>query len=224
MQYEKYSSIYKEHFPFWKELSENDREYICKNSATKNYNKGNNIYNGSDAGGVIYLKKGCLRVYMISEDGKEMTLMRIHENDFCILSASFIAEPISFDVFVDAEIDSECYYINGDAFERINNKYPQARIFALETTVESFSNMMWILQQILFLSLDKRLAIFLLDEINRTQTDTVMLTHSLIAKYMGSAREAVSRMLKYFENEGIVELSRRGVKIVNKIRLRELTQ
>ena len=137
---------------------------------------------------------------------------------------SFIAEPISFDVFVDAEIDSECYYINGDAFERINNKYPQARIFALETTVESFSNMMWILQQILFLSLDKRLAIFLLDEINRTQTDTVMLTHSLIAKYMGSAREAVSRMLKYFENEGIVELSRRGVKIVNKIRLRELTQ
>ncbi|MBE6823763.1 MAG: Crp/Fnr family transcriptional regulator [Ruminococcaceae bacterium] len=224
MKYEAYSEIYKERFPFWDTLSDIDKEYLCKNTATKIFDKGSKIYDGNDVGGVIFLIKGSLRVYMISEDGKELTLMRIHKNELCILSASFIAQPISFDVFVDAEEQSECYYINGDAFERINNNYPQARVYALETTVESFSNIMWIMQQILFMSMDKRLAIFLLDEINRTQTNTVMLTHSLIAKYMGSAREVVSRMLKYFENEGIVELSRRGVKILDKKRLFELTQ
>lgn len=219
-----YSSIYKEQFPFWDSLSYTDKEYLCNNSVAKTFSKGSNIYNGSGSGGVIYLLKGCLRVYMISEDGKELTLLRIHENELCILSASFATQSMTFDILVDAEETSECYYINGEAFEYINNKYSDAKIYALETTVESISSMMWIMEQILFMSMDKRLAIFLLDEINRCNTDTVMLTHSLIAKYMGSAREVVSRMLKYFENENIVELSRRGVKIIDKKRLRELTQ
>ena len=79
-------------------------------------------------------------------------------------------------------------------------------------------------QQILFMSMDKRLAIFLLDETARTGGDTVFLTHEQIAKYMGSAREVVSRMLKYFSGEGIVSLSRKGVKIIDKQRLRALTR
>ncbi|MBQ2971763.1 MAG: Crp/Fnr family transcriptional regulator [Ruminococcus sp.] len=223
MNNEIFSSIYEKNFPFWQLLSDEDKVFICNNSNQSAYKKGTHIYDGSGDGGIIFLKKGTLRVYMSTEDGKELTLMRVHENELCILSASFITEPISTDIFVDAEEDSECYYISGDAFESINNKYPQARIYALETTVESLSNAMWIMQQILFMSMDKRLAIFLLDEINRTNTDTIMLTHSLIAKYMGSAREVVSRMLKYFETEGIVGLSRRGVKILDKKRLRELT-
>ena len=70
--------------------------------------------------------------------------------------------------------------------------------------------------------MDKRLAIFLLDEIAKTGSDTVKLTHEQIAKYMGSAREVVSRMLKYFSNEGLVEVSRKGVKIIDKKRLRQL--
>lgn len=224
LKHEVYSSIYEKRFPFWEELRECDKEYLCRNSSTKTFEKGSNIYDGSDVGGVIFLLKGCLRVYMISEDGKELTLLRIHENELCILSSSYITETIAFDIMVDAEEECECHYINGDAFKTINKKYPQARIYALETTVECISSMMWIMEQILFMSMDKRLAIFLLDEINRCNTDTVMLTHSLIAKYMGSAREVVSRMLKYFENEGIVELSRRGVKILDKKRLREITK
>lgn len=212
-----------EHFPFWEELSDYDKEYIYKNSSEKKLRKGTTVYDGSDNGGVILLNSGSLRVYIMSEECKELTLMRIHKDDICILSSSYINDPITFDIFVDVEEDSSCYYIHDEAFEYINNKYVDAKMYALESTLESFTNMMWIMQQILFMSMDKRLAIFLLDEITRIDTDTVMLTHSLIAKYMGSAREVVSRMLKYFENEGIVELSRRGVKILDKKRLRELT-
>ncbi|MBR2714628.1 MAG: Crp/Fnr family transcriptional regulator [Ruminococcus sp.] len=217
------SSIYHQKFPFWDSLNEADKEYILNNTAIKTCSKAKTIYDSSDDGGVIIIKNGSLRMYMISEDGKELTLMRIHKDDMCILSASCINESISFDVFIDVEEDVEYYFINNQTFNNINNKYSVARIFALETTIECISDMIWLIQQILFMSMDKRLAIFLLDEISRTNTDTVMLTHSLIAKYMGSAREVVSRMLKYFENEGIVELSRRGVKICDKKRLRELT-
>ncbi len=219
-----FKDVYNNKFPFWSKLEENDKNYICDNSTIKRYNKGSVVYDGTNDGGVILLKNGSLRVYIISEDEKELTLMRIHQGEVCIFSASFINDPITFDIFVDAEEDCECYYINNEAFKTINKKYHEAKTYALETTLDCFSYMMWVMQEILFMSMDKRLARFLLDEINRTEFDTVMLTHSLIAKYMGSAREVVSRMLKYFENEGVVELSRKGVKIIDKKRLFKIAQ
>ena len=73
------------------------------------------------------------------------------------------------------------------------------------------------------MSMDKRLAIFLLDEASKTGSDTIKLTHEQIAKYIGSAREVVSRMLKYFSSEGLVTASRsEGIKILDKRRLRTL--
>ena len=81
---------------------------------------------------------------------------------------------------------------------------------------------MWVMQQILFMSMDKRLAIFLHDESTRLGTDNLTLTHEQIAKYMGSAREVVSRMLKYFSAEGIVQVSRGGIKIIDRQKLKRL--
>ena len=141
----------------------------------------------------------------------------------CMLSASCVLQTISFDIFVDAEEDSECVVISGPAFAHIADKNTEIKIFSLETAVSRFSDVMWVMQQVLFMSVDKRLAIFLLDESNRTNSDTITMTHEQIAKYMGSAREVVSRMLKYFSSEGIVEVSRGGIKIIDKKRLRELT-
>lgn len=112
--------------------------------------------------------------------------------------------------------------INGAVFAAIAERSPDMKIFALETVVSRFSDVMWVMQQILFMSMDKRLAIFLADESARTGADTIALTHEQIARYMGSAREVVSRMLKYFANEGIVEVSRKGIKILDKARLRQL--
>lgn len=140
-----------------------------------------------------------------------------------MLSASCVLQTITFDVFVDAEDDSECYIISGSAFAEISERNPKIKIFALETAVSRFSDVMWVMQQILFMSMDKRLAIFLCDEAARTNSDTVMMTHGQIARYIGSAREVVSRMLKYFANEGIVEVSRKGIKILDKNRLRKST-
>lgn len=83
---------------------------------------------------------------------------------------------------------------------------------------------MWAMQQILFMSMDKRLAVFLWDEISKTEDDTVHLTHEQVARDVGSAREVVSRMLKYFTSEGIVELSRGGIKVIDKKKLRKFAE
>lgn len=220
----RYESLYRRHFPFWDELSKTDKETLCRSSAEFTFLKGKTVHDGNECTGIIIVKSGCLRLYILSDDGKEITLFRLFPGDLCILSASCVLESITFDIFVTAEQNSECHVIGGCAFADICQRVPAAKIFALESAVSNFSDVMWVFQQILFMSLDKRLAIFLLDEIAKNNSDTVNLTHEQIAKYIGSAREAVSRMLKYFSSEGMVEVSRKGIAVINKPKLRKLAE
>lgn len=215
--------IYSKVFPFWEKITDTDRRFICGQSIKKQYEKGTNLHNGSDCSGVIFVCAGSLRAYMLSEDGKEITLYRLHKGDMCMLSASCVLQSITFEVIVDAEENSECIVLSGAAFKQMADQYPDIRIFALETAVSRFSDVMWVMQQILFMSLDKRLAIFLHDESVRISSDTISLTQEQIARYIGSAREVVSRMLKYFASEGILEVSRKGIKILDRQKLSSLT-
>ena len=217
-----FEPVYREYFPFWDKIPPGERAYICQNSYAITYPKGKNIHDGNECSGVFLVRKGSLRLYIMSEEGKDITLYRLHRGDICMLSASCVLEAITFDVFIDAEEDSGCYVIGGSAFAAVSERCMDIKIFALEMAVSRFSDVMWVMQQILFMSMDRRLAVFLSDECARTGSDTILLTHGQIARYMGSAREVVSRMLKYFANEGIVEVSRKGVIILDRKRLHEL--
>lgn len=220
---ELFETVYSEILPFWDSLPEQDRVFLCKHSAAVTYPKGKTLHDGNECSGVIFVRTGSLRVYLLSETGKDITLYRLHPGDMCMLSASCVLQSITFDVFIDAEQDSQCYTLAGPAFLAVSERNPQVKIFALEAAVSRFSDVMWVMQQILFMGVDKRLAIFLLDEAARTGSDTVTLTQEQIAKYIGSAREVVSRMLKYFANEGIVRVSRKDITLLDKKRLRSLT-
>ena len=217
------SSLFRETFPFWESMSSADKDTFLRTSAQVQFSKGNTIHTGEECTGVILIKSGSLRIYLLSDEGKEVTLYRLYPGDICMLSASCVLDSITFDVFVDAEEMSECIVVGGCAYESLSLHMPEAKIFALETALSRFSDVMWVLQQVLFMSMDKRLAIFLLDEISKNHSDTVSLTHEQIAKYMASAREVVSRMLKYFASEGIVAVSRGGIKVLDKKRLRAMS-
>ena len=217
-----FESVYKKIFPFWEEISADAQETICRHSVAMTYLKGTTIHDGSECSGVFFIRSGCLRVYIMSEKGKDITLYRLYSGDMCMLSASCVLQAVTFDVMIDAEEDSECYVINGPAFASVSESHPKIKIFSLETAISRFSDVMWVMQQILFMSMDQRLAIFLSDESKRIGSDVIPLTHEQIAKYVGSAREVVTRMLKYFAGEGIGEVSRKGVKILDKQLLRNL--
>lgn len=223
MNNENLVALFRENFPFWDELTPIDQETFINSSQYISFRKGTNIHNGNECTGVILIRTGSLRLYILSDEGKEITLYRLFPGEMCMLSASCVLNNITFDVFVDAEENSECIIVGGCAYAALSERCDAAKIFALETALARFSDVMWVMQQILFMSMDKRLAIFLLDEISKTGGDTVHLTHEQIAKYMGSAREVVTRMLKYFSSEGIVELSRGGIKIKDIKRLRSLS-
>lgn len=211
-------------FPCFADMPEEEKSIIRNNTFDVLYKKGTNVHDSTECTGVILIDTGSLRVYMLSDEGKEITLYRLYAGDMCMMSASCVLDSITFDVFVDAEEDSQCKVIAGCAFAEVADRVPALKIFSQECALSRFSDVMWVMQQIMFMSFDKRLAIFLLDEIAKSGSDEIRLTHEQIAKYMASAREVVSRMLKYFQTEGIVELSRGGIKVINKKQLREIAK
>ncbi len=209
--------------PFWDKLSPGEQELLAANNITRRYRQGENVHGGeNDCAGVVIVKSGGLRTYILSEDGREITLYRLFSGDICILSASCVINSITFDVHIDAETDSELVIIDNEVFAKLAEENVYVENFALKEAANRFSDVMWTIEQILFMSMDKRLARFLLDEAARTKSDSIPLTHEQIARYIGSAREVVSRMLRYFVEEGLVEQYRGGVRIVDKKRLRAL--
>lgn len=215
--------VYREYFPFWDKLSGNQKEMLCSNTTEYFFKKGTNIHGlGDVCTGAIMVISGSLRAYLLSENGKEITLHRFKAGEVCMLSASCVLKSITFDVIIDAEEDSRAYIVKGDIMAKAAEENLYVQNYALDNAVKNFSDVVWVMQQIMFLSLDKRIAIFLWDEMCKNDSLTLKLTHEQIAKYISSAREAVTRMLKYFASEGIVELSRKGIRITNKDKLREL--
>lgn len=220
-----YSLFLSRHFSVWDKLSQEEKDLLVRHTALLRYPKGAHIHSGEDnCIGVILVKSGMLRIYMLSEEGKEITLYRLYENDICSLSASCVLDGITFDVYIDAEEKSEVLLMGTSAFTELMKRNSVLENYIYKLATERFSDVMWAMQQILFMSFDKRLAIFLLDERSKSQDDVIHLTHEQIAKYMGSAREVVTRMLKYFANEGIVELSRGSIRILDRNRLRGITE
>ena len=210
--------------PFFGELSDTDKALLVKAARPISLAEGTVVHDGSACTGAILLLNGSLRLYVVSEDGKEITLYRLGAGEICMLSAYCVLDAITFDVTVEADAQSDCVIISPAVLASLGERIPQVKIFTLECALTRFSDVMWVFQQIVFMSMDRRLAIFLCDEAAKTKSDILHLTHEQIAKYVGSAREVVSRMLKYFAAEGIIRYSRaEGIRILDKERLRRLT-
>ncbi len=213
----------KSRLPFWEHMTELQIRNLETNISKVTYHKGYNLHNSDhECLGVLFVKSGELRVYILSEDGREITLYRLLEGDICIMSASCILNSIHFDVHIDAECETEAFLLNISYFGKLCDQNVYAENFAYKSTVERFSDIMQAMEQILFLSFDKRLATFLLEEIDKNHSNEIHLTQEQIAKYIGSAREVVSRTLKIFQNRGMVTQSRGIIHVTDREQLEDL--
>ena len=214
---------YLKNLPFWDKLSKEEKESVTLNSSIVKYDKNEFIHScNGECLGLIYVVSGQVRVSMFSEEGREITLFRIFENDMCILAASCVISQITFDVAMSAEEETHVLIVNSRTILELikHNIYAECCFYQLAT--EKFSEVMWSMQQLLFMGFDKRLAIFLYEEYNRTKKASIEMTHEQIAKNIGSAREVVSRMLKRFSQDCIVELKRGSIEIKNAASLKKL--
>lgn len=212
-----------ERLPFWKLLTDSEKELVRQNAVIRLYKKGTRVYSSErECLGMLFVMQGEMRTYLLSEEGREVTLFRIYPNDLCVLSASCVISQISFDTQMSAQKDTEALMIPPNIVLLLKEKNLSVRCFLYELATKRFSDVMWAMQQILFKRLDQRLALFLMQESQRLGTDTIHMTHEQIAQQISSAREAVARMLKQFSEDGLVELKRGAIRLLDQKGLKAL--
>lgn len=165
---------------------------------------------------------GQLRAYILSEDGREITLYRLLDRDICLFSASCVMRNVQFEVMIEAEKDSQVLIIPPQIYKQLMEESAPVANFSNDLMATRFSEVMWLMEQIMWKSVDKRLAAFLLEESRLDNSPVLKLTHETIANHLGTAREVVTRMLRYFQNEGYVKLTRGSVEIIDFPTLRDL--
>lgn len=215
----------KRNLPFWEQISKEEQKLILDNAVNLNYQKGYVVYsNHDDCKGLAIIKSGNLRTYMLSDVGKEITMYRLFENDSCIMTAACLLKNITFDVIIEVERDCEIILIPVQIYKNLNMSNILIQEFTNQLVSSRFSDVMWVMEQIVFMSFDKRLAIFLLEQSAIENSDVLTITHDTIAKNLGSAREVVTRMLKYFQNSGLVSVSRGNIEIKDRKKLMEFAK
>ena len=207
------------YFPIWNKLNANEQQALSAKARELHYNKGDLIHTGDNCMGLILIASGQLRAYIVSEDGREISLYRLFERDICLLSASCMMRSIQFDITISAEKDTDAILIPSDIYRSVMADSAPLANYTNEVMASRFSDVMWLIDQIMWKSFDKRLAYFLLNESNIEDANILKITHEEIGNHMGSPREVVTRMLKYFVSEGAVRLARGTVEIIDKNKL-----
>ena len=208
-------------FPVWNKLTPSQQDLILGARTERSVAKGTVLHSGgTDCAGLLLVKSGQLRAYILSDEGREITVYRLFDRDLCLFSASCMLRSVQFDITIEAEKDTRLWVIPADAYKQVMEQSAPAANYTNEIMAGRFSEVMWLIEQIMWKSLDKRVAAFLLEEVSIEGEDRLRLTHETIANHLGTHREVITRMLRYFQNEGMVRLSRGAVELMDKERLR----
>ena len=210
-------------FPVWDKLSDTQQNRILGSLTCRDIQKGTVIHNGGmDCTGLLLVKSGQLRAYILSDEGHEITLYRLFDRDICLFSASCMLRSVQFDITIEAEKDTSLWIVPPEVYREIMEESAPAANYTNELMAARFSEVMWRMEQVMWKSMDKRIAAFLLEEAAIEGTARLSLTHETIARHLGTHREVVTRMLPYFQEEGLVKLSRGAVELQDERELERL--
>ena len=212
-----------QYFPIWDKLTGDQQNRILSVTDFQKFKAGTVLHDGSpDCLGLLLVRSGQLRAYMLSEEGREVTICRFFEMDICLFSASCVMPNMQFDIFIEAEKDTEVWIVPACLYQNLMDESIVIANYSRNLITNHVSDLMWLMEQIMWRSFDKRLAKFLLEESAVEGTASLRLTHEKIANHMGTAREVVTRMLRYFQSEGMVKLTRGTVVLTDKKKLQKL--
>jgi CRP/FNR family transcriptional regulator len=211
------------YFPFWNQLTSTQQDLLVKNTRQLHFPAGKILHNGSsDCIGLLLVISGELRAYTISDEGKELTLYRLFEHDMCLFSAACILNSVSFEITVSTVEESSILHVPADLYKQLMRENAAVANYTNELMASRFSDVMWLMDQIMNKKLGARVAAFLIEESTLHHSVTLHMTHEQIANHLGSAREVITRMLKYFQREGLLQLSRGVIHIKNLSSLEEI--
>ena len=214
---------FSEYLPIWDKLTPYQKEAVANAIEYRTVKKGTRIHDSSsECLGLLLIRSGQLRTYILSEDGREITINRFFEYDVCLLSTSCVMPDMQFNVMIEAEKDTTFWSIPACLYKNLMDESLAVSNFSNNLMSGHFSELMWLMEQIMWKSFDKRLAAFLLEEAALEDAPVLKITHEKIAAHLGTAREVVTRMLRYFQSEGMVKLTRGAIELTDEKRLNKL--
>ncbi len=212
-------------FPIWDKMTAGQQETLVSGARRQVLKKGTVIHRDTeDCAGLLLLEEGQLRAYMLSEEGREITVYRLLEGDICLFSASCMIRSLQSDIVIEAERDSRMWVISPGVYRKLMDESALIANYTNEIMASRLTDVMWLMEQVMWKSLDRRLASFLLEEADLEGSGSLKITHEMIGNHLGTAREVVTRMLRYFQSEGMVRLSRGAVEITDRKKLEKLGQ
>ena len=212
-------------FPVWNKLTEAQQQLLAASAVFRKAEKGEVVHNGSiQCTGLLLVGSGQFRAYYLSEDGREITLYRLFEQDICLFSAACMIASIQFEIIVEAEKPTEYWIIPPEMYKHLMAESAPISNYTNELMASRFSDVMWLMEQVLWKSFDKRLARFLLDEAVLEDSLTLKITHEEIGNHLGNPREVVTRMLRYFQTEKMVKLTRGTIEITDTEKLEAILE
>ena len=215
---------YLSYLPVFAKLTKSQQDALTSAAFIRKFRKSEILHNGSqDCTGLILVLSGQIRAFTISDDGREITMYRLFERDICLFSAACMMNSIQFDITITPEKDAEVLVIPSEAYKSVMEVSAPLANYTNEVMASRFSDVMWLIDQVMWKSFDKRLAGFLLNEANIEGSSTLKITHETIGNHLGSPREVVTRMLKYFVNERLISLSRGTIEIIDRSGLEKMT-
>lgn len=204
------------YFPIYEKLASEEQALLTKHAHLHTFEKDTMLHNGSnDCLGLVLIKSGQLRAFITSEEGREITIYRLFDRDMCLFSASCMMNSIQFDISVSAEKDTEAWIIPAALYKKLMEQSAALANYTNQLMATKFTDVMWLIEQIMWKSMDSRLAAFLVEESTLADSTVLHMTHEKIASHLGTAREVVTRLLKYFQSEGIVSLGRGTIEIID---------
>lgn len=206
-----------ESFSFYPHLSEKEKQMIQEHTKIEAYQKSDLIYSPhKKCKGILIVQKGIMRVYLTSESGKKATIYRLRKDEICVMAMSCAIPNITFDVEAEAEENCELLVIPIDILNQISKHNPYIENFIYKTVIKRFSLVMETMQRLLFFTLEQRVCQFLFEEINFRNTQTLSITQEQLADNIGSAREAVARVLNTLKKKNLIVVKRGTITILDK--------
>lgn len=213
-------------YPFFENLDENTKHIINSSLIIKNFDTDYTlIHEGASCIGFSLILKGLIRVYKLSDKGREVTLYKLGSGDTCYLSMSCMLNNNSYPAFAEIIEPTTIAFIPSNIFSNYIYNTLDFQKYIFNNLYNKFNDVVNVLEEVAFESIDTRIAKYLLQTSKKANNSMYLyLTHEKIAQEVGTSREVVSRMLNNFKNKDILTSSRGKITILSFDKLNSLSK
>lgn len=209
--------------PFWKDLTKEQQELFCQCTVINQYFKGETVFNPlKKNAGLKIVWQGQMRISMLSGKGMEILLYQLKSREICVLSVLSLMNQFEWNIYAEADQDSVVLSIPAQEYLKVSQENPAVHAYNQETTIQRMGEVIQITSQSAMANTEERLADLLLRYHRQERSMELCLTHESIAKDMGTAREVVSRTLKQFQKQGILEMGRGKIMLLDLSKLEHI--